>query len=239
MTTENIDYVAIIADLEAKRAAIDNAIASLRAVAGMGAIGNQDGITIDTSMPYSASGGRGIPDGAFHGMTLPEGIRIYLGLMRKNQSAREITDGLKKGGMKSTSKWFDKIVYSTLDRLKKSGDVVKIEGLWGLPEWYPALKRSGDVQRFIRLAGIPGKSKQSVRKNGRGKRKSQLDGKSETKPGDIAIRFLSDNPGSHTAEQVQSATGIKNVKVTSMLLGTLAKKGKIEKTSDGKYRNAS
>ncbi|HEV2349526.1 MAG TPA: hypothetical protein VG028_06725 [Terriglobia bacterium] len=239
MSTENIDYAAIIADLEAKRAKLDHAISSLRALAGIGTISNSDGVTIDTSMPYGASGAGGIPDGAFHGKTIPEAIRLYLDLMHKKQTAREITDGLKKGGVESTSKkWFDKIIYATLDRLKKSKppQIVKIGTEWGLPEWYPALMRAGEVQRFPRLTGMPANSKKSVRKNRRGKRKSQ---KEVTKPGDIAIRFLNENPGPHTAEQIQSATGIENVKVASMLLGTLAKKGKIEKTSDGKYRKAS
>lgn len=238
MSTENIDYAAIITDLEAKRAAIDNAIASLRAVAGMGTTGNFDGVLPTAAMPYAASGGGGIPDGAFHDMTLPEGIRIYLGFKRKPQSAREITEGLKKGGMKSTSKWFDKIVYATLDRLKKARDIVKIEGEWGLPEWYPALKRPGDVQRSPRLKGIPASSKKYVHKpNGR-KNKVKSVGKIETSPGVKVILYLNGNPGSHSAEEVQGATGIKNLKVTSMLLGQLVKKGKVEKTSDGKYRKA-
>lgn len=39
MSTEPINYEAVIADLEAKRAHLDSMIAGLRAVAGMGSLG--------------------------------------------------------------------------------------------------------------------------------------------------------------------------------------------------------
>ncbi len=237
MSAEKIDYAAIIADLEAKRAALDNAITSLRALAGLDTIGNADRLTATFAMPFAASGAGEIPDGAFHGKTIPDAIRLYLELMRKKQTAREISDGLKKGGMETTSKWFDKIVYATLDRLKKAREVVRIGSEWGLPQWYPALMRAGVSEN-----AQPAKStrKAMVRPKKVTKTLAQrIGGKPEPSPSDMVELFLRDNVGAHTPEAIRCATGIKNLKVAMMLLGQLVKKGKVEKMADGKYQKVS
>lgn len=225
MSVEKIDYAAIIADLEAKRLAIETAIASLRTVASFGTLTPADGATVNTTMPFAASGVGEVPDGAFHGKTMPDAIRLYLELMRKKQTAREISDGLRKGGMESTSKWFDKIVYATLDRLKKAKEVVKIGSEWGLPQWYPALMRAGISDNGTAQKA---KAKKPVRK--------LKVAKLEEGPSSKIRLFLKENPGLHTPAEIKSISGIGDAKVAMMLLGQLAKKGEVEKTSDGKYR---
>ncbi len=257
MTTEKIDYIQIIADLEAKRTALDNAIVSLKAVAASGALGLSDGIIPTMAMPFAASGASAgeVPDGAFHGKTIPAAIKLFLGLMHNKQTARQISDGLKKGGMESTSKWFDKIVYATLDRLRKAGEVVKIEGHWGLPEWYPALLRAGATDNVRKPARrgrgrprkltseaerptlLPSGTDASLKK--RLSRAGLKDLKPEPGPGDMIDWFLRDNPGAHSSEEIRAATRIGNLRVAEMLLGTMVKKGKVQKTDDGKYRKAS
>lgn len=232
MSGEKIDYAAIIADLEAKRATIDTAIASLRALSGLEPIGVPDGVVATTSMPFAASGAGEIPDGSFHGKSIPEGIRVYLELMRKKQTAREIAEGLKKGGMESKSKFFEKIVYATLDRLKKTREVVKIRSEWGLPQWYPALMRAsisdnGQPSKWLRTAG----SRKDQKTIARRIREMSKEG-----PSSSINRFLKESPGPHSSEEIQSSSGIKSIQVVTMLLGQLAKKGEVEKTADGKYR---
>src|SRR5437879_7416426 len=123
MSAEEMDLGAVITALENKRAALDSAIAALRAVVSSGEFGGADG-TLSVGAQFSGSGE--VPDGAFHGKSMPAAIKLYLEIMRSKKTAREISDGLKKGGLESTSKFFDKIVYSTLDRLRKNGEVVKI-----------------------------------------------------------------------------------------------------------------
>jgi hypothetical protein len=140
--SEDLDIGTVIALLEGKRAALDNAIAALRALDASGAVR----VSVDgTSMaaPFAGSGGAEVPDGAFNGKSMPAAIKLYLEIVRSKKTAREIGDGLKKGGLESTSKFYDKIVYATLDRLRKAGDVIKIGTAWGLPSWYPALMRAG------------------------------------------------------------------------------------------------
>jgi hypothetical protein len=237
MNSEKIDYTVIIADLEAKRQAIDNAIASLRALAGLEGMGSVNGITPTVTMPFGASGAGEIPDGSFHGKTIPEAIHLYLELMRKKQTAREISDGLKKGGVESTSKkWFDKIIYATLDRLKKSRQIVKIGSEWGLPEWYPALMRAGQPDS----TKAPLAKRRKIARNKRGNQRTPTTDSakrvSEAKKGgasDKIVRFLRENIGAHSLAEVQAASGVENKKTVIMLLGKLAKLGKVEKTEDG------
>lgn len=232
MSTEQIDYKAIIADLEEKRAAIDNAIASLRKIAGLGTLGTQDGTGLNTSVPFGASGAGEVPDGAFHGKTLPEAIKLYLELMHKKQSPREIIEGLKKGGMESTSKYFGKIVYATLTRLKGAGDIVKVGSEWGLPAWYPALMRAG-----ISSNGTAPKTQRKAKSKFRKTGAPNPPIKSEPSQTVKVENFLRVNPGPHTAEDVRSAISGSNTQVVGMLLGKLAKRGIITKLEDGKYQH--
>ena len=103
MSTEKLDWAAVIADLESKRAALDTAIASLKTVLAYGSLGPSEGISYvnlsaDLRSP-SASGGD-VPDGAFHGKSIPAAVKLYLGLVNKKQTAREISDGLKRAAWK-------------------------------------------------------------------------------------------------------------------------------------------
>src|SRR5204862_2926824 len=171
-----------------------------------------------------------VPDGSFHGKTVPAAIKLYLGLVNKKQTAREISDALKKGGLESTSRWFDKIIYATLDRLRKAGETVKVGNQWGLSEWFPALVRAGQAESSRNGKAV---SKPKPKKSASSRR-----GKRKLAPGDTVESFLRDSPEPQTAEVIQAHTGIKNLKVAMMLLGQLVKKGKVQKTSDGKYRKA-
>lgn len=251
--TDKIDYSAIIADLESKRAALDNAIASLKAVASFGAIGTSEGtsyvnLAVDVRSP-SASGGD-VPDGAFHGKSIPAAIKLYLNLVNKKQSAREIADGLRKGGMESTSKFFEKIVYATLDRLRKAGEVVKIEGNWALPQWYPALMRAGigENGHKPKRRGRPRKTSSEAKglkpfpsesKESKPKSEPQKIKNANTVPGpsDTIWGFLLETPGPHTTEEIRAAAGIDSLKLVGLLLGQLVKKGRVQKTEDGKYQS--
>lgn len=241
MSAENVDLMAVIYLLEGKRAALDGAITALRAVMDSGAM---DGAVPTTSVPFAASGSGGeVPDGAFNGMSMPAAIKLFLEIVRSKKTAREISDGLKKGGFESTSKFFDKIVYSTLMRLRGGGDVIKIGDAWGLPAWYPALLRAAKGKPTAR-------ARKSLSK-GRGRHKLATEGpklltvaadvkpKSEPSTSDMIDWFLRDNPGPHTAAEIGTATKIENLNVARMVLGTMIKRGKVTRTEDGKYRKAS
>jgi hypothetical protein len=239
MSTEDIDLNAVITLLEGKRTALDSAINALRAVVTSGAAGpTPDGVMVNVSNPFTASGGSEIPDGAFHGKSMPAAIKLYLELMRGKKSTREIADGLKKGGLESTSQNFDKTVYATLDRLRKSGDLVKLGTAWGLPAWYPALMRAGVSE------GKPAKRRGRHRRvpqaedQGKIAAFASVERSKKSKPNviDIIDSFLRDHPGSHSPEEIRDAAKMSDTRATNMLLGRMIKAGTVEKTEDGKYR---
>jgi len=241
MSVEKIDYAAIIADLEAKRTAIENVITSLRTLVSLSSIGESNGVGITVTNPFAASGVGEIPDGVFHAKSIPEAIRLYLGLMRKKQSAREISEGLKKGGLESTSSHFDKIVYATLDRLRKAGDILKIEGNWGLPEWYPALTRGGASEngRNTKRKGRPRKttSKKDARKLLPEPNKPTKDeGHHPAKLSERITALLKEHPKEDfTAKQLSERFGI-HPQVIAMTMGTLIKRGRVSMPTPGAYR---
>ena len=143
--------------------------------------------------------------------------------------------------MESTSKFFEKIVYATLDRLRKAGDVVKIEGNWALPQWYPALmragigengqkpKRRGRPRKGISKAGgrksLPATS--DVRKEDQGRHPAKLS--------ERITELLKEHPKEEfTAKQLSERFGI-HAKVISMTMGTIMKKGEISLSAPGTY----
>lgn len=237
MSIEGMDLTAVIASLENKRAVLDSAIAALRAVISSDAAGATDGAISFGTFASSTSGE--VPDGAFHGKTLPAAIKLYLEMVHSKKTAREISDGVKKGGLESTSKFFDKIVYSTLLRLKDNGEVMKIGDAWGLPTWFPALMRTGSgpkakaaKSRKVRpLKDHPAQTPKllEVREKVQPRRFPRL------KASDAIDLYLQKNPGPHTDEEIRLGTNIGNLRVIQMVLGTLAKNGKVAKTEDGKY----
>lgn len=135
-TESNVDYEAVLADLEAKRAALDSAIAAIKQI-----LGRESG-----SLPVPVSSNRSvepqeIPRTAFHGFNLPGAIKAYLGMVKRKQSTKEILDALQRGGFMTTAKSHYSNTYTGLVRLEKSGQVARVGDDWGLAEWYPALRK--------------------------------------------------------------------------------------------------
>jgi len=142
MSTQSLDYAAIIADLEAKKAAIEGTIASLRSAMAMGTLGafNVGDVPMSGGSTTSPSiYGNEVPAGAFLGKSIPEAARIYLEIVKKKQTSREIAEALQKGGMESSSGNFIGIVHAVLDRARKgtNASIVKLGTQWGLAGWYP------------------------------------------------------------------------------------------------------
>src|ERR1700747_306325 len=98
MGMELLDYAAILADLEAKKSALEQAIASFRQAMASGALGQMTEGGIVPSLGTSFSGGE-VPAGAFLGKSIPEAAKLYLEIVKKKQTTREIAEALQKGGM--------------------------------------------------------------------------------------------------------------------------------------------
>ncbi len=62
--------------------------------------------------------------------------------MKHPMSLTEITKALNDGGLLSTAKDLTGTVSATLTRIKRTdGDLVQVQGKWGLSEWYPGMRK--------------------------------------------------------------------------------------------------
>ncbi len=130
MGTQPIDYEAVIADLEAKIEHLQATLAGIKAVAGMGGLG-----TAPTPGTPTGGGGGKIASDAFFGKSIPEAAVIHLGNVRRKLSTQALMDAMEAGGLPK-SKY--NTVYAILRRRESMvGDIINMQGEWGLAAWYP------------------------------------------------------------------------------------------------------
>lgn len=139
--SDGIDYKAVVADLRAKRAALDAAIAGLEQWQGLGGEDAPGASTEIRPDPRIESGE--IRSDSFFGLSIPDAIRKCFRLSKRPLSLSELTNSLKNGGMLTTATNLMATVSATLQRMKQqSGEVVALgKGQWGLAEWYPGLRK--------------------------------------------------------------------------------------------------
>lgn len=124
---QSIDYRAVLADLEARRAQLDQAIAAIRLFLGEQGDG---GSALFTE----------VKSDTFFGLSVTDAAKKYLTIVKDPKSTQEIADALKAGGFKSTAKNFYSNVFTALSR---DDTFCKIKrGQWALSEWSPGLSRS-------------------------------------------------------------------------------------------------
>jgi len=239
MGIETIDYAAILADLEAKKAALENAIISLRSAIALGAAG-QAGDIVAGAVPsmggVSSIHNGEVPAGAFLGKSIPDAAKLYLEIVKKKQTTKEIADGLRRGGIESASQNFQQIVHSILDRARKSGSgIVKLEkSTWGLAEWYP--------RGVANVTVAPMKKGRGKKKKGQ-KKTADIPGASAeaSSPAPIAFKeralgLLRQNPVKEfSVDEMSKELGIHR-SVVIMQMGKLVKSSHVEKVPSGGYR---
>ena len=128
MTTGNINYNAVLADLEARKAELESAIAAIRSILAAGGGtggGNSDGgISPDN-----------IPVGAFLRLSIADATKKFLDMVKTKQTVPQIIKALESGGLppvKYTT------LYTVLRRRESQiGDVLRLGDEWALTEWYP------------------------------------------------------------------------------------------------------
>lgn len=129
MSDQPINYDAVLADLKARRAQLDSAIAAIEGITGQ--VGPN---------PSGGPGGGGYVGGApahdaFIGMSIPEATKKHLTAVRKKLSTQEVMTALEAGGL-PPSKY--STVYAILRRRENQvGDIINMKGDWALQEWYP------------------------------------------------------------------------------------------------------
>jgi hypothetical protein len=241
MSTEKmpIDYAMVLADMRARRAALDSAIAHME-VFFSGQV--QDVANGPAAVPATGTASAipgEVPAGAFLGKSIPEAAILYLQIVKRKATSREITEALRRGGMESTSNNFQGIVHACLDRHRKAGgEVVKLDkSTWGLAEWYPAGVRS--------VAQEKASPRKKAKAKAKGKTKSRKSPNPETPqpsapahpitgPQERIETLLRLSKAPLTDESIAKELGFK-LKFVQLLLGKLVKSGKAQKTAAGEY----
>ena len=236
MNVEGTDVSALLANWEAKRAALDAAIASLRAAIAAGALGATMAGDVGAFQPagsayHQGTGGGEIPNGAFQGKTVSDAIKAYLSVVRKKQTTRDIVDALKRGGIESTSDHFDTIVYNALERMRtSSAEIAKFGKLWGLTEWLPPSMRSAAVKSQTKQRG--GKPKKVAARRPIARSKAD---EGPTLPARIE-EFLGAAPDkAFTPSQIAAALGVDPIGV-NVRLKKMVTRQRITKVGPGQYR---
>src|SRR5687767_575917 len=83
-----------------------------------------------------------LPVGIFRGKTIPEAIEIFLAARRRKQTNKEIAQGLKDGGIHSTSNNFEATLATALGRMRDDGKLLRFPDGWDLASSYPESLRS-------------------------------------------------------------------------------------------------
>jgi len=245
MSIQPLDYLAFLADLEAKKAVIEAAIVSIRAAIPLLTQLGDGQAEIGTPISFAPSFTNGdIPDGAFLGKGVPEAAKLLLEIVKKKQTTREIADALERGGIESNSGNFLSVVHAVLNRARRSPNspLVKLGGHWGLKEWYP--------KGIISAAKGP-QSKKAKKKNRKAtssgsKLKEQAYAKGPQPVAEVVIS-ADRNPAERVLEilRVNSSVAFSVQKIAEMLtlkpssvnliLGNLTRGHKVDKKADGKY----
>ncbi|HXT62906.1 MAG TPA: hypothetical protein VN696_07715 [Pyrinomonadaceae bacterium] len=128
MATGNINYNAVLADLEARKTQIESAIAAVKTIlASAGVLG--DGSTGGVISPDN------IPVGAFLRLSIADATKKFLDMVKTKQSVPQITQALEKGGLPPAK---TNTVYAVLRRRESDiGDIIRLGDEWALAEWYP------------------------------------------------------------------------------------------------------
>jgi hypothetical protein len=144
---EGTDYAKILTELLEERANLDRMIAWVQAKLAIEERGVGP-IPGTVTMPSVAQGTAvlrfpRLRQDAFFKMSVPEAIRAFLNIMKRPQTARDITDALQAGGLSHKAKDLYQTVFPTLQRMKSNGEVGKLaNGEWGLSEWYTTGRRA-------------------------------------------------------------------------------------------------
>jgi len=235
----NNEFMAMISVLESKKAAIEAAIANLRFLASGGPLPGSANLSGDVGQSGSVIGAisnvADIPNGAFLGKSIPEAAKLYLEMIRKKQTTKEIADALLAGGLETTSITFQGNVNTILLRASKAtGEIVRVGNAWGLAAWYhPGLRvaNGGGAKPAKKAARKRAKTAAKKTKSSAPRADSAEKGQS------MDARILAAVTTPKTAKDLSDSLGIK-IQTTHLILGKLVKRGEVRRQEDGKYVDA-
>lgn len=141
---QTIDYAAVLADLKARRAAIDALIAGIEAGGLVGQsvtiVPVPGALALVGAASIVSSGNVEVHSDSFFGMSVVEATKKYLSMKKRPAPTPEVVDALKRGGIPTgSSENFSNTVAAGLSRsYSMGGGIVRVQrGTWGLADWYP------------------------------------------------------------------------------------------------------
>ena len=144
------DYEGVLADLKARRAALDQERAALETAIGaierlLLSAGQATRLGVQADI-------RTVSPRAFVGLTMPQAITKYLRQVQEPQTKRQLKEGLRSGGMRMGAN-AGAHIYNTLHRLSQGEGPYRHEndGRWSLREWPPV--SSGNSENISAQAG--------------------------------------------------------------------------------------
>lgn len=246
MAEDKSNYTAqFVSNIKAKIAALQALLASVESAVAVGALGQPiEGMEL-SSVTSTANGDIGqpidLPKDAFHGKSLPACVELYLSATpMKKRTNKEIAAALREGGVESNAKHFDTVVTGTLFGLKKAGKVLRFKDGWGLASWYPAHIRAATPAKPAKRAK-KGSWKKKLRTRIDAKLKEMETSGAQSAPkkaSERAVDFLSSKPGTDFSVAVVGTHIGTGTKGARLILGKLAKQGKVEKSGLDMYRIA-
>lgn len=153
--SQGVDYLIVLADLEARKAQIESAIVVIKGLVSAGITSVPVTQTISMAQPSAQPSGQPsaqptigateIQSDTFFGLNIMEATKKFLAMRKRPVMAPEIVESLRKGGqIHSMSETFANTLGSILSRSEANGGpIVRIgRGTYGLREWYANKSRS-------------------------------------------------------------------------------------------------
>lgn len=148
-----VDYTAVLADLESRKAQIESAIVVIKALIAGGMPPPMQTIISPPAGPLATSGGGGgsnagalsIESDTFFGLSILDATKKFLSMRKRPSTGPEIVEALRQGGqINAQNENFGNTLGATLSRSDAgSGAVLRVgRGKFGLREWYPNKPRS-------------------------------------------------------------------------------------------------
>lgn len=233
MANENTNP--LVAYAEARIAAWQAVLASLKSALTL----DPGGLIVEGIDLSSTSAGQGgdlgqpidLPEGAFHGKSVPTCIELYLSSVKKKKTNKEIAAALQAGGVESNASKLDNTVTGALFKLKNDGIVLRFKDGWGLSSWYPA---------HIRAINPAGSSKRTKKKGKKHGKKSVQPKAADSSPAkgkvnERIIQLLQTKPErEYSLEGIAEHLGM-GVKGARLMLGKLLKAGRVKMSAPGMY----
>ena len=144
MEPQPVDYAAVLADLEQRKADLERAIAAVRMLQGLPPViqTNGEGSLGTPIVPEAKLG-----SDAFFGMNISAAAQKYLSIRKKPATSPEIAAALEQGGFPHRSANLANTINSVLLRNTQGASPVfaKVKrGTWGLRAWYPNYRPKDD-----------------------------------------------------------------------------------------------